>query len=139
MPYTQRLFSQFHSLSGGKTLSAIPPISSWVLPTGITYDRRLDSLIDSNNNVVDEDQSYYTATDVEYIQATNDETTKQMIAAGIIPDGSRIVYVKSSDFDTMNDSFAVEIDGDRYTVMSVNRINPRSGGIVRVVLQHNNK
>jgi len=63
-----RAFARIHALHGSPTLGIIPPISSWTLGAGITYNSQYDQFLNGSNAVVSVNYATAaTATTVNFI------------------------------------------------------------------------
>lgn len=63
-----RAFKRIHALHGSPTLGIIPPITSWTLGAGITYNSQYDQFLNASNAVVSVNYATAaTATTVNFI------------------------------------------------------------------------
>lgn len=109
---------------GKPTISVVPPLSSWSLPAGYAYDSSVDAIQTTGGatlNDLDVLSEYYATSTVYIVPSGNTADLDVLVAAGIVPSGSVEVYILQADVATVNQAFAVQVNGQWYTVREAGR------------------
>lgn len=129
-------FQRLHALSGKPTVQAVRPIASWTsaLPAGYAYNDATDAIENSSGTVINDPSAYWTYDTVNVVPDSAGEELRRLMAAGIVNQGSRSVYVLADDTAKMQVAWRVVIAAQTYRVMSVTDDPAGAAQWARVIL-----
>lgn len=114
------MFRAAHRVAGKPSLYLIPPVASWVLPTGVTYDAYRDIFITSGGAPQATPWRDQTLARVDYLP---DRANTGIIfgVTGIVPeDSTPVVLLWSSETESaLRVAWGVSLDGDLYRVATI--------------------
>lgn len=80
----RRAFARIHRLHGSPTLGIIPPITSWTLPGGVTYNQQYDQFLNGAGAVQAVNYaSWVTSTTVDFIPTRRKNDYALTIGGGL--------------------------------------------------------
>lgn len=122
---------------GARTMSVIGPMSSWTLPTGYSYRKGADRIMNNAGTVLEPGVTHYggVTTSVNYVPTAVSQELRQLITAGVIPDGTIDVMVAAGDVVAVRAAWAVQIGGNMYRVGSISESPYGDADVARVRLE----
>lgn len=122
---------------GARTMSVIGPILSWTLPTGYTYRKSADRIMNSAGQVLEPSASHYggATTSVNYVPTAVSQELRQLITAGLIPDGTIDVMIAAADVAAVRAAWAVQIGSSFYRVGSISEMPYGDADVARIRLE----
>lgn len=122
---------------GARTMSVIGPISSWTLPTGYSYRKSADRIMNAANTVLTPSATEYGAatTSVSYVPTAVSQELRQLITAGVIPDGTIDVMIPAANVAAVRAAWAVKIGSNFYRVGSISEMPYGDADVARVRLE----
>lgn len=114
-------FQRLHALAGKPTVRAVQPIASWAanLPAGYAYNDATDAIENSGGTVLTDLSGYWTYDTINVVPDSDGQELLRLMAAGLVAQGSRAVYVLAADAETLRDAWRVVIATHTYRVASV--------------------
>ena len=136
--WNEATFNRLWGVANRPTMTAIGPISSWTLPAGYSYSKRADRIVDSNGVPQALDSSWYAdaTDDIAYIPTRLSDEAKAAIATGLLPAGSREAFILATDITTVQNAWALEIDGERYHLRNATGEPGGAAHVYRLRLAH---
>lgn len=135
----RRIFLQAWKQYGKPIMAVVPPIASWSLPAGFSYNRETDQVMNSAGIALFNWGDYYAAEYLYIVPITASADNAMLAAAGVIPSGTSEVYILPDDAATVRVAHSIEMDGDWYDVQEVGRApiggNTSAGAWARVTLK----
>lgn len=122
---------------GARSMSVIGPISTWTLPTGYSYKKSTDRIQNASGTVLEPGVTHYggVTTSVNYVPTAVSQELRQLITAGLIPDGTIDVMVAAGDVATVRAAWAVTIGSNTYRVGSISEMPYGDADVARVRLE----
>lgn len=117
----RRIFLQAWKQYGKPIMAVVPPIASWSLPAGFSYDRETDQVMDGAGVALLNWGDYYAAEYLYIVPIAPSADRMTLAAAGVVPAGSTDVFVMKGDADTARAAHSVQVDGEWYNVVEVAR------------------
>lgn len=118
----RRIFRRAWQAYGKPVMQAVPPVASWSLPAGYTFDSSLEAIRTSGGATLtdlDALAAYYATRPVYIVPTGRTADLDVLIAAGVVPSGAVEVYVLQSDIATVNAAHAVQINSQWYDVIEL--------------------
>ena len=131
-------FNQLWRAANRPTMTVIGAISTWSLPAGYEYSARADRIVDANGTPQTLDASWYASakTTVNFVPTSASQQTMAMVASGLLPAGSRDVFVLASDIAAIDAAWAIEINGERFHVRGKTGVPDGAAQMYRLRLAH---
>ncbi len=122
---------------GARTMSVIGPISTWTLPTGYTYRKSADRIMNSAGQVLEPGITHYggATTSVNYVPTAVSQELRQLITAGLIPDGTIDVMIAAADVAAVRAAWAIQIGSSFYRVGSISEMPYGDADVARIRLE----
>ena len=116
------MFCAAHRVSGRPTLSIIPPVSEWVLPTGVTYDAYRDKFINGAGVPTSVSWATQAVTIADYIPDRAMTGLTFGMTGVTTEDTTNVALLWEEETEAaLRAAWGVAIDGDLYRVTSVDR------------------
>lgn len=122
---------------GARTMSVIGPISGWTLPTGYTYQRATDRIQNATGTVLTPSATHYSGvtTSVSYVPTAVSQELRQLVTAGIVPDGTIDVMIPAANVAAVRAAWAVQIGSNFYRVGSISEMPYGDADVARIRLE----
>lgn len=131
------MFRHAHTALGASALTAIGAVATWTaIPSGYTYDPTTDRLVNTSGTVLTVTPTHYAGktTVIDYVPTGFSLEMRQMIAAGLVPNGTMDVIVKIADVAAMRAAWRVKVGANYYRMSDVNESIPGAAQVARVRL-----
>lgn len=131
-------FNQLWRAANRPTMTVIGAISTWSLPAGYSYSKRADRIVNSSGVPQTLDATWYAnaKTTVNFVPTRASQETQAMVASGLLPTGSRDVFVLAADITAIDAAWAIEINGERYHVRGKTGVPDGAAQMYRLRLAH---
>ena len=132
------VFGRLWRVAKRPTMTVIGAISAWSLPPGHSYNNRMDRVVDASGVPVELDAAWYAnATEsVKYIPTKASQETQAMLATGLLPAGSRDVFILANDIAAVESAWAIEIGDERYHLRAKDGVPGDAATVYRLRLAH---
>lgn len=116
------MFRAAHRIAGRPTLSIIPPVGEWVLPTGVTYDAYRDKFINGSGVPVTVDWADQAATVADYLPDRAMTGLTFGMAGVTTDDTTNVALLWNEEVEVaLRAAWGIAIDGNLHRASNVDR------------------